>query len=185
MLNCLLGVLLEDVQSFIVKHYLPFKFVSRVCTLSKRFCAISLRLRDPSTNSFLNTLLINVFLPTNYNTDVSNNSFLESINELDGFISAQSFDNLLICGYFNVDFACRNNNCNLVFDLMRTHNLVRADLNSNISFIYKRDDLSACSWPDHVLISGHSTHLVKEVTCVDSVDNFSDHLPLFTTLNYM
>ena len=51
-------------------------------------------------------------------TDVSNTSFLESITELDGFISAQSFDILLICGDFNVDFARRNNDCNLLFDLI-------------------------------------------------------------------
>ena len=158
-------------------------FISRVPSLSKRFCAIFLRLLDPSINSIINTLLINVYLPTNYNTDNSDNLFLETIAELDSFISAQSFDNLILCGDFNIDFSRRNNNCILLSDLMSAHNLVRADLNSNISFTYRRDDFSACSWPDHILISSQFSHLIKEVSCEDSVDNFSDHLPVFCTSN--
>ena len=34
----------------------------------------------------------------------SNAAFLECLGELDGFISAQPYDNLIICGDFNVDF---------------------------------------------------------------------------------
>ena len=84
-------------------------FISRAPSLSKRFCAIFLRLLDPFSNSIINTLLINVYLPTNYNTDISDNLFLETITELDGFISAQSFDNLILCGDFNIDLSRRNN----------------------------------------------------------------------------
>ena len=153
-------------------------FVSRVCSLSKRFCTISLRLCDPTSNSIINTLLINVYLPTNYNTDDSNNAFLESIAELDGFISAQSFDNLIICGDFNVDFSHNNNNCVVLSDPMCTYDLIRAASNSSISYTYRRDDMSAHSWPDHVLLK-YFMHIVKEVACEDSVDNFSDHLPLY------
>ena len=93
-------------------------------------------------------------------------------------VSAQSF----ICGDFNVDFSRSNNNSLLLSDLMKTHNLVQADLCSNISYTYRRDDMSAHSWPDHVLTSRHLMHLVKEISCVDYVDNFSDQLPLFFSL---
>ena len=102
--------------------------------MSTRLLAISLCLCDPTSNSIINTLLINVYLSTNYNTDDSNNAFLESIAELDGFISAQSFDNLIICGDFNADFSHNNNNCVVLSDLVRIYDLIRADSNSSISY---------------------------------------------------
>ena len=73
---------------------------------SKRFCAIALTF----TNSHL--LLINVYLPTDYNTPELNNSFLETLAELEGFISSYSYDNLILCGDFNVDFDRDGQNAN-------------------------------------------------------------------------
>ena len=50
------------------------------------FRALSLALCGPCGNSILNTLLINVYLPTDYGTSDSNNAFLESLGELDAII---------------------------------------------------------------------------------------------------
>ena len=38
--------------------------------------------------------------------------------------------------------------------------------------------ITRLSWPDHILIPAHSAHLVDDISCSESVDNFSDHLPL-------
>ena len=56
--------------------------------------------------------------------------------------------------------------------------LVRADISSDIKFTYRRDDLTAFSWPDHILSLSRHVYLVKHVSCEDSENNFSDHLPL-------
>ena len=67
---------------------------------------------------------VNVYLPTDYGTPDSNNVFLECLGDLDGFISTQSFDNIIISGAFNVNFSRHNHNCNQLLDFMTHHNLV-------------------------------------------------------------
>ena len=153
-------------------------FISRLKCCSTRFCALSLTTYSSSNNSIFDTLLINLYLPTDYGTLDSNNAFLESLGKLDGFISTQSFDNLIICGDFNVDFSRDNHNCYHLKAFMHSHNLTRADICSNIQYTYRRDDHTSFSWPDHILTLHYNVHLIQGVACIDSVDNFSDHLPL-------
>ena len=71
-------------------------FVTRVQCNSKCFCALSLALCGPCGDCILSTLPINVYLPTDYGTSDSNNAFLESLGELDGFISMQSSVEILM-----------------------------------------------------------------------------------------
>ena len=153
--------------------------ISRLRCCSKHFCALTLTLTNPITNSTFNTLLINVYLPTDYNTCDSNNAFLETVAELDGFISSQSYDNIIICGDFNVDFSCGGHNFHL---FMCEHGLVSADRKSSIKYTYRRDDHTSFSRPDHILTLSYHLHLISGITCSESVDNFSDHLPLFFNL---
>ena len=58
-----------------------------VCAAAKHFCAIKLR-SGPTT-----ILLIYVYLPTDYHTDVS---AAECLSEMSGFFDSQFFDHLLI-----------------------------------------------------------------------------------------
>ena len=153
--------------------------ITRINSNSKRFCALSI---SKHTSTFI-TFLINVYLPTDYGTSDSNQAFLDSITELKGFISAQSFDNLIICGDFNVDFSRHSYNRTNLEQLMSSTNLVRTDNVHNVHFTYRKDDHSCVSWPDHVLTSKHHSHLVKDVACTDEVSNFSDHLPLSFNLD--
>ena len=155
-------------------------YISRLKSDAKRFCAVSLA-SDCTHGGSYHTLIVNMYLPTDYGTHDSNNAFLESLAELDGFISAQSFDNIL-CGDFNVDFSRDSHNCKHLLNFMTHLNLVRADTSSNIRFTYKRDDYSASSWPDHILTLRNNTSHIVGVACLDNVDNFSDHLPLVFNL---
>ena len=139
------------------------------------FCALSLALCGPRGNSILTTLLINVYLPTDYGISDSNNAFLESLGELEGFISMQSFDNIIICGDFNVHFSQSNHNCIQFLTFMRIYNQVCADLSCNIKYTYRRDDYTSFSWPDHIL----TVHLIRHITCTNDAANFSDHLPFY------
>ena len=63
----------------------------------------------------------------------------------------QSFDNIIICGDFNVHFSQSNHNCIQFLTFMCTYNLVCADLSCNIKYTYRRDDYTSFSWPDHIL----------------------------------
>ena len=98
-------------------------FISRH-NCSNRFCA-ALPTSNPDSSQSI--ILVNVYLPTDYGTVVTNNAFLGCLGELDGFISTQPFDNIIICGNFNVDFSRNSHNCHQLVDFMNTHNLVRAD----------------------------------------------------------
>lgn len=79
--------------------------VTRLNSPSKRFCAISL-----SDDSNFNTLLISVYFPTNYGTDASNDEYLFTLGDLEGFIESQQYERILITGNFNADFD-RSNFC--------------------------------------------------------------------------
>ena len=156
--------------------------VHRLNSHSKRFCAIALTFTNSVSNSPFNTLLINVYLSTDYSTPESNNSFLETLAELEGFISSYSYDNLILCGNFNVDFDRGGHNANHLLSFMRDLNLVRADLCSNVKYTYRRDDQMSRSWPDHIITLSHYVHLINDVACNECVDNFSDHLLLSCTM---
>ena len=103
------------------------------------------------------------------------------------FFAVSIFDNLLLCGDLNVDFTCGGHNCSQLKDFMREYSLVCVDMNSSIKYTYRRDDHSSFSWPDHILTLSHTAHLVTNVACTDSVDNFSDHLLLSfnLTINHL
>ena len=124
--------------------------VKSIPTDSKRFCAV--RLID-SNNSTI--LLINVYMPTDYGTSVSNVEFISCLSETEAFIDSMSFDSLIIGGDFNVDFSRASNNSLSLSDFMSSLNLSAVDCLfpsiPSIPFTYMRDDGSATSWVDHFL----------------------------------
>ena len=87
-------------------------------------------------------------------------------------------DNLIVCGDFNVDFSRDSHNGCHLKAFMHSHNLTRADTSSNIHYTYRRDDHTSFSWPNHILTLQHNVHMIQGVKYFESVDNFSDHLPL-------
>ena len=64
---------------------------------------------------------------------------------------------------------------------MQTFDLVRGGI-PYISNLMQTDDHYSFSWIDHVICSA-ILNTISNIMSTDSVDNFSDHLPLFFTLN--
>ena len=153
--------------------------VSVVSSHSSRFCAISL-----SDMSCIVTLLVCVYLPTDYGTAASYDDYLCVLGELDGFIESQTFDHIVIGGDFNVDFNRPSGPLNLLSSFMTDHDLVAADsfFRHLISFSYERDDGSCKTWPDHFLCDSFSDFI--SICKVDSGSNLSDHHPLAATLSF-
>ena len=125
------------------------------------------------------------YLPTNYNSSQSNDYFLETIGELKGYVNSMFFDNLIIAGDFNVDFSRSNVTNRYLNSFMSDLNLVASDVQPKfgIKYTYRRDDGLAFSWPDHVLTLSHHSQAIRDIRCWESVDNFSDHLPLEFSVN--
>ena len=103
-----------------------------VKSIPKRFCAV--RLID-SNNSTIP--LMNVYMPTDYGTSVSNVEFISCLSEIEAFIDLQSFDSLIIGSDFNVDFSRASNNSLSLSDFMFSLNLSAVDcLFPSIPFTY-------------------------------------------------
>lgn len=154
-------------------------FITRLDSNSRRFCGLLI-----SHDSFV-TLLICVYLPTDYGSVSSHDYFTETVGELCGFVDSLQYDNLIIAGDFNVDFTRPGVNCSLLLSCMDDLGLCSVDTSSYspIHFTYERDDGSARSWPDHVLTSQYQARRITDIGCIYSADNFSDHLPLYFSLD--
>ena len=147
---------------------------------SKRFCAISVTLNDFKKGTNFVLRIICVYLPADYGSASSDACFTESLGELEGFIQSVPFDNIVIviCGDFNVDFKRTGHFLFYLTQFMLSHNLVSVDCILPIDYTYCRDDNSAHSWPDHILTFSHYGNVIANFSTLNSVDNFSDHLPL-------
>ena len=146
--------------------------IIRIKSCSKQFCAVSLIINDPlNDNNYYQTLIINlcIVIPTDYGTPESKSVFLDCLGEFEGFISTQSFDNIIIGGDFNVDSSCDNHSYNRLLNFMLQYNFARTDTSSNIRFTYRRDDHSVTSWPDHILTLCHNVSQILDAACLDSM----------------
>ena len=152
--------------------------IRRIFTSSQRLCAISLTLHNSLDNSPFAILFVCVYLPTDYSNVASHTAFAESIGELDGIISAENFDNIIIAGDFNTDLSRPGSNFTTLTSFMSSHKLVCVDKLYNINFTYRKDDFSCFSSPDHILTYSNFSNLIDSVFTLDPMDNFSDHLPL-------
>ena len=157
--------------------------VSTLSCPSSRFCAVSIT----DTNNRV-TLLICVYLPTLSSSPSCNEDFIFALSELERFINAHNFDQLIIGGDLNVDFSRPSRNRDCLVELMSSLDLLALDvtLNSgsnNIGFTYERDDGPVRSWPDHFLCSSSFLPSVSSVSKFSFGGNLSDHHPLITTIN--
>ena len=149
---------------------------------SQRLCAISLTLHNSLDNSSFAILFVCVYFPTDYSNVASHTAFAESIGELDGIISAENFDDIIIAGDFNTDLSRPGSNFTTLTSFMSSHKLVCVDKLYNINFTYRKDDFSCFSSPDHILTYSNFSNLIDSVFTLDPVENFSDHLPLHFSL---
>ena len=151
------------------KSLLPF--ITRLQANYTRFCALSI-----NSDSFV-TLLVCVYLPTNYGDLQSNELYMETLAELKGFTDSVSF---VLAGDFNGDFGRASSFRSLLQSFLDDLNLCSADLSfsHSIDFTYERDDGLVRSWPDHVLTLVHHSDRIHDVSCIHSANNFSDHSPL-------
>ena len=115
--------------------------IHRIFTSSQCLCAISLTLHNFLDNSpfFIVILFVCVYLPTDYSTAASHSAFAESLCELEGIISAENFDNIIIVGDFNTDLSRPDSNFTNLTLFMSSHNFVCVDKLYDINYTYRKD----------------------------------------------
>ena len=163
---------------FLVRKFL-LNLITRLDAHSSRFFALSI-----CSNSFT-TLILCVYLPTNYGTALSDNLFREALAEIRGFLNSCQYDNVVIAGDFNVDFNHSSNPLVNLKSFMSELNLCIVDLTSSeIDFTYERDDGMVRSWLDHVLTLSHFSACISNTRCVHSSCNLSDHCPQSFSISF-
>ena len=79
----------------ILCHKSLLSCITPIRTNSKRFCAVHL---SDSNNASI--LLVNVYVPTDYRTSVSELEFISCLSEVEAFLDSHSYDFLIIGGDF-------------------------------------------------------------------------------------
>ena len=95
-----------------------------------------------------------VYLPTDYGNDSSKQDLIYTLGELAGYILANPTDELMIVGYFNVDFNRSQSQFTMTLSqLMYDHGLVAADqfFAHKIPYMYVSDSSVGHSLIDHIL----------------------------------
>ena len=113
--------------------------VSTLNCPSSRFCAVSIT----DTKNRV-SLLICVYLPTLSSSPSCNEDFIFALSELEGFINAHNFDQLIIGGDLNVDFSRPSRNRDCLVELMSSLDLLALDVtlssvSNNIGFTYMKE----------------------------------------------
>ena len=91
------------------------------------------------------SVLLPVFFP----------KYLNTLGEMEGFISSHCCDVVVNVGELNVDFDHCCPHASLSDDFMSDHSLCLSDLSfqEDVMHTYECDDGAGCSWIDHVLCS--------------------------------
>ena len=154
-------------------------YISPLYSCSDRFCGV--RVCDSSGLSYL---FVSVYMPTYYTPD-SCYSYLNTLGELEGFITSHACDVNVIVGDFNVDFDRGGPLAKLLNDFILEFGLLACDLNfrPSVCYTYESDDSCTRSWLDHILCSQHISSLVTDIHTVRSASISSDHYPLFFQIN--
>ena len=111
-------------------------YISPLYSCSDRFCGV--RVCDSSGLSYL---FVSVYMPTYYTPD-SCYSYLNTLGELEGFITSHACDVNVIVGDFNVDFDRGGLLAKLLNDFILEFGLLACDLNfrPSVCYTYESDD---------------------------------------------
>ena len=153
-------------------------FISPLVSCSNRFCGVKC-----VDSCGLSCLLVCVYMPARSSSTASS-EYLNTLGELQGFITSQHFDVLLIAGDFNVDFDRSGPFHSLLIDFISDLNLFVCDLpfKNSVGFTYEGSQGFPPSWIDHVLCSASYYSLVTDVSSLRSGHILSDHFPLCFSL---
>jgi len=122
------------------------------------------------------TLILSVYMPTDYHDDDSLEKYVEICGKINALIIDSDIVECIIAGDFNCSLGSRFY-CN--FDhLMSENKLTCSDINMLPSaFTYSSNDHSCTSWIDHILCTKSMNDIIAEVKVLyDHIS--SDHKPL-------
>ena len=147
--------------------------ITQLKTGSNRFCAVKIDFCGCTC------LLVNVYLPTDYRSVASSALFKDTLGELAGFVSATSYDFVVVVGDWNTDVNRSGSFTDIVLSFLSDLDMSFADLDyrDDVSFTYIGHDGNK-SWLDHVAVTNHFRFSISSVHTIKDGRNLSDHNPL-------
>ena len=148
-----------------------------IVTNSLRLCAVNIK-----SNS-CNIMLINVYMPTDDNSDENFNIYGDILGEISSIIAAHADCEFIIGGDFNVDFSrIHSRNLNLLKDFLEIETLNCATLEIAENNFTRVGSLGEKSFIDHFIVNNNLEYNI-DVT-PDKGHNLSDHLPVNLQTTY-
>ena len=135
---------------------------------------------NSSNQQIVSILIVNVYLPTNYGSDESTSAFRKTIAELEGFLLSLMNDHVIIAGDILLKSALislsLSTSCKPLISLGVIHVLISHS---------HTDAMITSPFPGLMMLFVLQLfwNTISNIMSTDSVDNFSDHLPMFFTLN--
>ena len=151
-----------------------------VCELSSnRACCIRL------STSVGYIYIFNVYMPCDSTTNANLDGYNDVLSVISHFCATHNVVNCVIGGDLNTDVSrIRSGNTISLHNYMDKENLFLAinEVRNTVKFTYKGINNSV-SLIDHFIMTENMCLLTKNYYTMDSVDNLSDHVPVFMILN--
>ena len=135
------------------------------------------------------TLILNTYFPCDTGRIVGPDveEATEVVEVIRGVIRENEFDSVVICGDINTDFRRMSGQVEVVNDLIQELSLRKVWDMFNVDFTRASFDnitgiLTSSSVIDHFFFSERLSGLVIDAGTINSVDNKSDHLPVYCVL---
>ena len=135
------------------------------------------------------TLILNTYFPcdTGRMVGLTVDEVIEVAEVIKRVIEENEFDSVVICGDINTDFRRMSGQVEAVNDLIQELNLKKVWDMFNVEFTRASFDnitgmLTSSSVIDHFFFSERLSGLVMDAGIINSVDNNSDHLPVYCVL---
>ena len=157
--------------------------VSVIHTESRRICACICK--DPSGFTLL---LINLYMPCDTaGSRIATNGFSDALDEVSRIIIDHSdIDYVIMGGDLNTDLSrVRSSHSAPLQDFCTQHSLRFCFDHScsDVNFTYKNEWTGVKTTLDHFIVTDNLFSLLSEYFSPDEIDNFSDHDPVFMSLN--
>ena len=149
--------------------------VTPVICNSNRLCAVNADFGDQKT------LLICVYMPCDDRClDQNVAEYIQLLNDIEILCNSVGADSIWIGGDFNTDFSRVNTQTNALISFMLRSNFAccAQDVCCNFNHTYCSKGTGAKSFIDHFIISENIFNRLLAFDSIDSVNNFSDHVPI-------
>ena len=124
-------------------------------------------------------LLLNVYLPWDRQANGisdDNKELIETLIEVESIMNNNKYDILVVAGDFNTEVTRKTSHVNIVKEFWEKNNLY--SVCDKVDFSHGEVTL------DHILMLNHHKHLVYDNDAVHSVNNSSDHEPIYATIKF-